>query len=556
MSTRCVLVAVTAVVLPGAVLAGPPADAIARVDKFFEKWETTESPGCAVAVAEGGKTVLARAYGMSDLEQETPNTVDTVFEAGSVSKQFTAAAMMLLARDGKLSLDDPVRRYIPELPDYGRPLTIRQMLTHTSGLRDWGAVVAAAGWPRGSRVHTQGRVLEVLSRQKALNFPSGTEFSYSNSGYNLAAILVSRVAGKPFAEFTRARIFVPLGMTRTEWRDDYTRIVKGRATAYSWTEAAWHGAMPFENVHGNGGLLTTVSDLLRWNAALDAGTLAGPEFAAEEQKTGTLADGRPIRYAMGLYAETWKGAREVSHGGATGGYRSVLARYPDHGLSVAVLCNADNANAGALGHQVADVFLEGRLAAPPAVAPATVAADALNARAGVYRQPRTMDVVRIDVLDGVLKVNGRNALVPVDDRHFLIEPFPAIRVEFDVDPVGRATAVSWVDADGADRYDRVQPATLTAERRGGYGGRYVAPEADATVTIGGDGEALVASNGPDFTGTLVAVDADVFTLAGAGTFVFDRGRDGKVSGFRLFSGRLRGLRFDRQAAPATARRGH
>ena len=536
-------------------LAALSADPIARVDKVFEKYETTESPGCAVAVAEGGKTVLARAYGMSDLEHETPNTVDTVFEAGSVSKQFTAAAVMLLARDGKLSLDDPVRKHIPELPDYGAPLTIRHMLTHTSGLRDWGAVVAAAGWPRGSRVHTHGHVLEVLSRQKALNFPSGTEFSYSNSGYNLAAILVSRVAGKPFAEFTRERIFVPLGMTRTEWRDDYTRIVKGRATAYSKGERAWSMAMPFENVHGNGGLLTTVSDLLRWNAALDAGTLAGPEFAAEEQKTGTLADGRPIRYAMGLYAENWKGAREISHGGATGGYRAVLARYPDHGLSVAVLCNADNANAGALGHQVADVFLEGRLAVASAPAPVPVAAEVLKTRAGIYRHPRTMEVLKIDVVDGVLKVNGRSALLPVDDRVFLYEPFPAIRIEFHVDAGGQVTGMSWVDVDGPERYDRVVPAQVIAERRAGYAGRYVAPEADATVTVTVGGDALLASNGPDFTGTLVPVDADVFTMAGAGTFVFERGRDGQVSGFRLFSGRLRGLRFDRQAVPATARRG-
>ena len=543
------LMAMTASLAAG----GVPADAVARVDKIFEKYETTESPGCSVAVADGGKTVLARAYGMSDLERETPNTADTVFEAGSVSKQFTAAAVMLLARDGKLDLDDPVRKHIPELPDYGTPLTIRHMLTHTSGLRDWGAVVAAAGWPRGSRVHTHGHVLEVLSRQKALNFASGTEFSYSNSGYNLAAILVTRVAGKPFADFTRERIFLPLGMTRTEWRDDYARIVKGRATAYSKGESGWRMAMPFENVHGNGGLLTTVADLLRWNAALDAGTLAGPEFAAEQQKTGTLSDGRPIRYAMGLYAETWKGAREVGHGGATGGYRAVLQRYPDHGVSVAVLCNADNANAGNLGHQVADVFLEGT-AAQPARTPASVAADVLASRAGLYRHPRTMDVLKLDVVDGILKVDGRTALIPVDDRVFLFEPFPAIRIEFDVDASGRATAMSWVDADGAERHDRVSPAVLTAERRRGYAGRFVSPEGDAILTVTVEGDELVAHQGPDWTGKMVAADADVFTIAGAGTIAFDRARNGVVTGLRFYSGRLRGLRFDRQDAGQETRR--
>jgi CubicO group peptidase (beta-lactamase class C family) len=164
------------------VAAEAPAGAIARVDGVFGKYETTESPGCAVAVSEGGKTVLARAYGMSDLERETPNTVDTVFEAGSISKQFTAAAVMLLARDGKLTLDDPVRRHIPELPDYGAPLTVRQMLTHTSGLRDWGAVVAAAGWPRGSRVHTHGHVLEVSRRGSSRRSPASRASTPMRSG--------------------------------------------------------------------------------------------------------------------------------------------------------------------------------------------------------------------------------------------------------------------------------------------------------------------------------------------------------------------------------------
>ena len=181
-----------------------------------------------------------------------------------MSKQFTAAAVLLLARDGKLSLDDQVRKYVPELPDYGAPLTIRHMLNHTSGLRDWGSVAAIAGWPRTTRVHTHAHVLDIVSRQRALNFPSGTRYSYSNTGYNLAAIIVSRVSGQSFAEFTRARIFAPLGMTRTSWRDDYTRIVKDRAIAYSDWSGGFSTEMPFENVHGNGGLLTTVGDLLRW----------------------------------------------------------------------------------------------------------------------------------------------------------------------------------------------------------------------------------------------------------------------------------------------------
>src|SRR5713226_4507433 len=187
-----------------------------KVDGVFAKWTET-TPGCAVGVATGGTPVLAKGYGMADLEHDVRISPDSLFEAGSVSKQFTAAAVMLLAREGKLSLDDQVRKYIPELPDYGSPLTIRHMLNHTSGLRDWGSVESIAGWPRTTRAYTHAHVLDILSRQKSLNYAPGSEYSYTNSGYNLAAILVGRVAGEPLAEFTRNAIFMPLGMTSTSW---------------------------------------------------------------------------------------------------------------------------------------------------------------------------------------------------------------------------------------------------------------------------------------------------------------------------------------------------
>ena len=239
----------------------PVADS--QVDAIFSTW-TTSTPGCAVGVSEDGRIVLEKAYGMADLEHDVPNRPDTIFEAGSVSKQFTAAAVLLLARDGKLSLDDKVRKYIPEMPDVAADVTIRQMLNHTAGLRDWGGLAAIEGWPRTSRVHTHAHVLDFVSRQRMLNFEPGTRWSYSNTGYNLAAVLVSRVSGMSFADFTKARIFQPLSMNNTSWRDDHTRIVKRRAIAYSEQKAVFSTLMPFENVHGNGGLLTTVGDLLLW----------------------------------------------------------------------------------------------------------------------------------------------------------------------------------------------------------------------------------------------------------------------------------------------------
>jgi CubicO group peptidase (beta-lactamase class C family) len=327
-----------------------------KVDAVFARW-TSSTPGCAVGVSQGGKPVLQKAYGMADLEHDVPNRPDTIFEAGSVSKQFTAAAILLLAQDGKLSLDDPARKYVPELPDYGTPLTIRHMLQHTSGLRDWGEIGSIAGWPRTSRAYTHSHVLDIVRRQKSLNFTPGAQYSYSNSGYNLAAIIVSRVSGKSFADFSRERIFEPLGMTRTSWRDDFTRIVKDRAMAYTTAGDGFRTQMPFENVHGNGGLLTTVGDLLKWNENFVDQKVGDAAFLKVQQEPGRLNDGSAHQYAMGLTVRDYKGLPEVGHSGSTAGYRAHLTRFPQQRLSVAVLCNVSSGAATQYAMSVAEMYL-------------------------------------------------------------------------------------------------------------------------------------------------------------------------------------------------------
>jgi CubicO group peptidase (beta-lactamase class C family) len=377
------LAAVVTAVSTGAATQGAQSAATqeARVEAIFSRW-THETPGCAVGVAQGGRPVLQKAYGMADLEHDAPNTPETIFEAGSVSKQFTAAAVLLLARDGKLSIDDPVRKYIPELPDYGAPLTIRHMLQHTSGLRDWGEVAAIAGWPRTSRVHTHAHVLEIASRQRSLNFPSGTQYSYSNTGYNLSAILVSRVSGMSFAQFSEQRIFRPVGMTHTSWRDDHTRIVKGRAIAYAQSGDSFRINMPFENVHGNGGLLTTVGDLLRWNEHFVTPAIGDAAFVKLQQEPGRFNDGRPHAYAMGLMVGDLRGVPEIAHSGSTAGYRAHLTRYPNQHLSVAVLCNVSSGNATQAAESVAAIYL-GDAVSPEA--PAQAAGGGRGGRGGGAR---------------------------------------------------------------------------------------------------------------------------------------------------------------------------
>jgi CubicO group peptidase (beta-lactamase class C family) len=378
----------TRILLLGALLltslsAVPAAQAVATkpdaaVDEIFAKW-TTATPGCAVGVAVGGKPVLLKAYGMADLEHDVRNTPDTIFESGSLSKQFTAMAVQLLAGEGKLSLDDPVRKYVPELPDYGKPLTIRHMLSHTSGLRDWGSVESIAGWPRTTREYTHAHVLDIVSRQKSLNFDPGTNWSYSNTGFNLAAVIVSRVSGMSFAEFSTQRIFAPLGMKSTSWRDDHTRIVKGRAIAYSLDRGEYHIEMPFENVHGNGGLLTTVGDLLVWNENLVNPKVGTPKLIAEMSTNAKFSNGKTVEnYGLGLFIEEYRGVHNVYHSGSTAGYRAHLNRFPDSRTSVAVLCNGSNGDASRSANYVSDVILGDRLKPAPTPPPAAAPPAALN----------------------------------------------------------------------------------------------------------------------------------------------------------------------------------
>jgi CubicO group peptidase (beta-lactamase class C family) len=435
---------------PAAVGAADPS-AAARVHAIFQRWDSTTTPGCAVGVSEAGRAVLSRAYGMADLEHGIPNSPATIFEAGSVSKQFTAAAILLLVQQGVLSLDDDVRTHIPELPDYGTPIRVRHLLNHTSGLRDWGSVAAIGGWGRSERSHTHDHVLDILSRQRALNFTPGAEYSYSNSGYNLAAILVDRLSGMSFAEFSRRHIFEPLGLVDTQWRDDHTRIVRGRSAAYGLTARGFFIDRPIEDVHGNGGLLTTVADLLTWNEALAAGRLGGAGLADLMHQPGVLNDGTQIGYAAGLNVGSHGGVPEISHTGATSGYRAFLARYPGQQLGVAVLCNVGAVSPGVAGRLVADVFLGDAVRTgdvpprvftpPPAPEPFHPSAAELAEYAGEYYSPDAETTLVIAVEDDTLVIRRRPATRMVL-RPFTRDEFDGqFRVRFLRDEAGRVTGL-------------------------------------------------------------------------------------------------------------------
>ncbi len=522
----------------------------ARADELFEQWDLTTSPGCVVGVDRAGEPLLRRAYGMADLEWGMPNTPETIFENGSVSKQFTAGAIVLLALDGELSLEDDVRKYIPELPDYPETITLRHMLNHTSGLRDWGAVAGLSGWGRARRTHSQQHVVDILSRQSALNFTPGHEYSYSNSGYNLLAIIVSRVTGMSFSEFSEERIFGPLGMSSTQWRDDYTRIVPDRSAAYTANrDGSFSINRPIENVHGNGGLLTTVGDLLRWNRSLDEASLAGPEFVEMLETQGVLNDGRTIDYALGLDVGETFGLRSVIHGGATSGYRAGLVRFPDQQLGAAVLCNVTNANGVGLAFDAAEIYLgdavqEGMEPEWPTGVP--VSAELLTSRVGPYVSTLRPANGALSVDDdGRLHLGGPNGpvLIPRSETEFDIAGDEGSRIVFNGPPgderVGFEVRYGDYLVDAFAPMGEWEPGPEVLDD---FEGLYSSEDAQVDVTIKVEDGRLVLVHPELGPAPLRPVYEDAFR-GGPGVIRFRRLTGGRVSELSMVTPRVYDMRF-------------
>jgi CubicO group peptidase (beta-lactamase class C family) len=525
------LAAATAVHAQSVAPAARPAPSL---DPIFKTWNRPDAPGCALAVAENGKTVVSRAWGSADLEHGVRNSPDTVFESGSVAKQFTAAALLLLVQDGRVALADDVRKYVPELPDYGTPITLEHLLNHTSGLRDWGEVAQVGGWARTSRIYTNLEALQIATRQTKLNYRPGDEYSYTNTGYNLAAIVVARVSGKSLAEFSQERMFRPLGMNRSQWRDDFRRVVRGRAIAYRFSRGAWEQDMPFENTYGHGALLTTVGDLLVWNDALRQGRL-GPTVTAEIQRQSKLNDGRTIAYARGLFVDHHYSALEIAHGGATAGYRTWLARYPKSGLSVALLCNAADANTSELGHKVVDQFLPPPLAVAP-VAPPTPAAVLVD-RAGTYVNDRTGMVLALVSQGGGLRIQAGPVLGAVAADRYVAGGDELL---FERDGgFQRRTAAGEVQ-----RFRPVPTWSPSAAELGGLQGRYRSDEADAVhiLTLRDGRLTLRVDDRPSADVALTPVYRDAFRISGSDYVRLVRGADGRVEALSFWGPRVRDLR--------------
>jgi CubicO group peptidase (beta-lactamase class C family) len=514
-------------------------DTLAIIERSFNQY-APGSPGCQLSVSRNGELIFSKAWGMSDLERKATLSTESIIEAGSVSKQFTAAAILLLEQQGKLSIDDDVRKYVPEIPDYGNTITIRHMLHHTSGFRDWGAVAALSGWERGTKFYTNDDALEIIARQKLLNNIPGGEYIYSNSNYNLMAIIVQRVSGSSLAAFTRKYIFEPAGMTHTQWRDDPNRIVPNRAIAYSKTMVGYEIDMPNEYVYGNGGLLTTTEDLIKWSAYYQSGKLGTASLLSKQLQTDPFNNGVVNTYAAGLIIGNVMGWKNISHGGATAGYRAYLETFPEQNLTIALLSNTSQYDIGSQAGRVRNIFVSYKTVSPvPAPNPAKPAAGDLKVMEGLYKNERDKTTFTLSVKDGNLVIDNGRVLYASSPYRFFGDGYTLILTN------GKMSMVRFAQGD-TTVITKVDQVNLAQKELTAYEGIYFSEETQSYVKIKQQSNALFVSFKPGSDYAMAATYTDAFKIASVGCNIeFSRGRKKDIVALKMSVARARNVEFKR-----------
>jgi CubicO group peptidase (beta-lactamase class C family) len=510
-----------------------------KVDQIFAAYDKPNSPGCALGVVRDGEFIYKRGYGEGSLELSVPLTPQSVFYMGSVSKQFTAASVVLAAEQGYLSLDDDVRKYVPEIPAYGKPITLRQMLHHTSGFRDVLGLLLLAG-RNFEDIHPTPELLDLLSRQKALNYQPGDEYLYSNTNFFLFSVIIKRATGKPLSRFAQENIFKPLGMTHTRFYDDHSVVVPGRVPAY---EPLSDGGFRidwstnFDKI-GDGGLMSNVDDLLLWDRNFYDNKLGKGTLLKEMQTQGVLNNGKQIEYALGLFISKYRGLPIVEHGGALFGYRTELLRFPQQKFSVITLCNLGTSSPRRLANQVADIYLDAQLA-PNSPAAASVKVDP-QPFVGKYRSADSHSVLILSVADGELSVYGLR-LKPLDATHFTASE--GLDMKFEAHE-GKSLRLTLDSVDSAPQvFEKFQAIEPSAEDLVQYSGEYKSSELQVTYRFAvKDGKLTLATNWQE-PAVLDPIVRDEFGGPFGTAIVFHRDAAGHITGCDLFAGRVRNIAF-------------
>jgi CubicO group peptidase (beta-lactamase class C family) len=525
----------------------------------MKPWANEDTPGCAVAVTRDGELVHAKGYGMTDLEHAMPITTETVFDIGSTSKQFTAAAVLLAVAEGKLGLDDDIRLHVPGLPKLGEtPTTIAHLLHHTGGLRDFGLLIMLGG-RRVEDVVTVKETLERLALQRGRNFEPGGEMEYSNTGYFLLAQAVEHATGQSLDSYLRAKVFEPLGMTRSQVQGGHERAIEGRAIGYTPQAEGWRVRMSGWEQTGPGAVMSTVLDLAKWDANFYAPEVGGKALIEQLQTRGTLADKTQLDYAAGLIHGEYRGQATVWHSGGFAGYTAQFERFVELNTSIIVLCNSASARPDVLAHGIADVVLEEELlaetkAGDPVVAQAAQAAVVLNpadldAWTATYRERSTGRLISMEASEGalVLVVEGeRTTLVPTSKRAARLGAGPD-HLELNGAAPQRTIVAKKEVSFMVETYDEIVLVPPSLEELETLAGRFHSEEIGTAWTLSiSDGRLMVTGAVFEEPAELERVEGDDYSITQIGaTARFARDRRGRVTGFAFGLDRMRGIEFER-----------
>ena len=522
-----------------------------KINNIFKTYSRTDGPGCAVAVIRNDTVLFSKGFGMANLEYDIPITPSTVFDIASVSKQFAGFAISKLIQDGKISGQDDIRKYLPEVPSFGKTITINHLVHHSSGLRDWPEALVMAGW-RWDEVFSFDDIMRMVRAQKELDFEPGSKYSYSNTGYNLLAAVVEKAGGMTFKEWTDANIFKPLGMNSSKFQDDYTAIIKNLAHSYEPSDKGFGNIPGALTAYGSSSLFTNVEDLSKWvinfNRQIE---LKNPVYL-NMLTQGKLNNGKDITYGYGLQSGMDRGIRTVSHTGGWAGYRTIISNYPDESLSIIILSNSADFSPGEYASQVADLFLTGKWqTASPVVnkvkeSPTIVLNPAVAKKyEGTYLL-RPGKLISITYQDGILMTQATGEpMFPTEaksDSTIWIEAYGA-PMTFVKDKVGRIIMIKYRDIDVRKVIAWVANPKLFPQ----YAGTYYSDELAAEYKISVKEGKLEVSHRRGGE-SLLSPDASVpdLFISNSGYFQFIRNSEKKVAGFKFSGSRIRNISFDRK----------
>lgn len=534
-----------------------PDSTLKKLDQLFAPWNRPNSPGCAVGIIRNDSLIFSKGYGMANLEYDIPNTPATIYHMASVSKQFTAFSIVLLARQGRLKLDDDVRKYLPWFPDLKEKITIRHLLHHTSGIRDQWQLIAIAG-TRLDDVITQDQIIKVLSWQRALNSRPGEKFNYSNSGYTMMAEIVKAVTGQTLRQFTDSAIFKPLGMQHTHFHDDYTEVVKNRSYSYYPKDSARYSnsVLSYSNV-GATSLFTNIDDMSKWVMNFYTHKVGDQQDIDTLTKKGSLNNGREIDYALGISNISYKGWKGLSHGGGDAGFRTMLMVFPDQKMGFLVFSNVGNSNAGRLTNQVADLFIQDttKTAAPKKDMDKKDSSGliqqntlALGKFMGNYISDEGMRIgFRLNDNKLYAEAYGQSILLRKEKDTFSLVDDPEIKFAFNVPRAGDTTVFAALNPDNRELLKKYSAAPLSTQVLKGYTGTYYCPELDCKYGIVLKENKLVLTNNKynDASITLAGPDQMLVDSWWIGNLQILRDTKGQITGFEVNSGRVLHLKFDK-----------